>query len=165
MTCRDIQERIEAVVAGDEVATEDFRAHVEGCLRCASTFATARRIEEALAARPSPQAPGRFTGSVAARIRGESWRSEQQVDRLFNVAVGVGLVAIFGGALALVNLTSVTIAVADMVAIVNRLTAQSAARAAEQSAPVFSTYLMAGGFLLTALLVWWWAEKRMSVSE
>jgi anti-sigma factor RsiW len=165
MTCRDIQERIEAVVAGDEAATEDFRTHVEGCVRCASTFATARRIEEALAARPALQAPARFTASVAARIRGESWRSEQQVDRLFNVAVGVGLVAIFGGALALVNLTSVTVAVADLVAIVTRLTTQSASRAAEPSAPVFSTYLMAGGFLLTALLVWWWAEKRMSLSE
>jgi hypothetical protein len=165
MTCRDVQERIEAVAAGDEAATEDFRAHVEGCLRCASAFASARRIEEALTARPAPQAPARFTASVAARIRGEYWRSEQQVDRLFNVAVGIGLVAIFGGALALVNLTSVTIAVADIVAVLNRLTAQSAGRAAEQSAPVFSTYLMAGGFLLTALLVWWWAEKRMSLGD
>ncbi|HVD92206.1 MAG TPA: hypothetical protein VNC21_07990 [Vicinamibacterales bacterium] len=165
MTCQDVQERIEAVAAGDEAATDAFRAHVEGCLRCAASFARARRIEEALAGRPAPQAPSRFGASVAARIRGEYWRSEQQVDRLFNVAVGIGLLAIFGGALALVNLTTVTGAVADIVAILNRLTTQSGSRAAEQVALGFSTYVMAGGFLLTALLVWWWAEKRLSLDE
>ena len=88
MTCREVQESIEAIAAGDEPATGAFRAHVETCARCAAALATARRIEESLAARPAPAAPARFAATVVARIRREHWRAEQQVDRMFNIAVG-----------------------------------------------------------------------------
>jgi anti-sigma factor RsiW len=165
MTCREVQESIEAVAAGDEPASDAFRTHVEGCLRCAAAFARARRIEETLARRPAPPAPARFSAAVAARIRREYWRSEQQVDRFFNVAIAIGLVAILGGALAIVNLTTVTSAMAGIVAVLHTLATESGSRAVEQSAPVLSTYLLAGGFLLTALLVWWWAEKRRSLDD
>ena len=165
MTCRDIQDRIEAVAAGDEAATDAFRAHLEGCPRCTAALARARRIEAALAGRPAPPAPTRFSASVAARIRGEYWRSEQQVDRLFNIAVGIGIVAILAGVLALVNLTTVTGAVAAMMSMLSTMATQSGSRAAEPAAPAFTTYVLAGGFLLTALLIWWWAEKRLSLDE
>jgi anti-sigma factor RsiW len=162
MTCREIDDRIEAVAAGDEAASDAFRAHVEGCLRCAAALARATRIEAALARRAAPPAPPRFSAAVAARIRREYWRSEQQVDRLFNVAVAIGVIAIVGAALALVNLTTVTAAVAGLASMINSVATESAGRVNEQT-PMFSTYLLAGGFLLTALLVWWWAEKRWSV--
>lgn len=162
MTCREIDDRIEAVAAGDEPASEAFRAHVEGCLRCAAALARATRIEAVLAGRPAPAAPPRFTAAVAARIRRDYWRSEQQVDRLFNVAVAIGVIAIVGAALALVNLTTVTAAVAGLASMINSVATESAGRVNEPT-PMFSTYLLAGGFLLTALLVWWWAEKRWSV--
>jgi anti-sigma factor RsiW len=165
MTCRDVQERIEAIAAGDEPATDALRRHVEGCLRCAAALARARRIEETLTHRPAPAPPPRFSASVAARLRRERWREEQQVDRVFNMAVVVGLVAIAGGVLALVNLTTVTGAMAAIVAVLKNLATESGSRAADQAAPVLSTYLFAGGFVLTALLVWWWAEKRLSLSE
>jgi hypothetical protein len=165
MTCSDVQERIEAVAAGDEPATDALRTHVEGCLRCAAALARARRIEAVLADRPAPAAPARFSASVAARIRREYWQSEQQVDRFFNLAVAIGLLAILGGALALMNLATVTGAVAEFVSVVNSLATESGSRAAEQPAPVLTTYLLAGGFLLTALLVWWWAEKRLSLDS
>jgi anti-sigma factor RsiW len=165
MTCRDVQERIEAVVAGDAAATDEFRTHVEGCLRCAASLAHARRIEETLSARPAPEPPARFAASIAARIRNERWRSEQQVDRFFNVAVVVGMIAITGGVLALVNFTTVTGTLPAVMAFVNNMARESGNRAAEPAAPVFSTYLLGAGFLVTALLVWWWAEKRMSLGE
>ena len=159
MTCRDVQERIDAIAGGDEPATDAFRAHVEGCLRCASALARARRIEATLAARPAPSAPARFTAAVAARIRREHWRSEQQVDRVFNVAVAVGLAAIAGGALALMNLTNVSGTIAAGLAALTTFASQPGGRGATQAVPALSTYLLAGGMLLTALFVWSWAER------
>lgn len=158
MTCKETQERIEAVAAGDEAASDAFRAHVEGCVTCAAALARARRIEETLAARPSPAAPPRFAALVASRIRRERWRSEQQVDWMFNVAVAAGLIAIVGGTLALVNLSVVTQALS---AGVSALTAFVTRPEVEpvRVAPGFSTYLLGGGFLVTALLVWSWAER------
>src|SRR5687768_11748976 len=107
MTCQDVEDRIEAVAAGDQPADGAFLAHVETCVRCAAALASARRIEAVLAARPLPEAPPRFAAGVASRIRRDYWRSEQQVDRMFNAAVAAGLIAIAGGTLALVNVSAV----------------------------------------------------------
>ena len=156
MTCREMQERIEAVAAGDEAADDRFRAHVEGCVGCAASLARARRIEEALAARP---APPRFAALVASRIRREHWRAEQQVDWLFNVAVAAALIAIAGGTLALVNLSLVTETVgAGLSAMLNYVTRPGAA-APVQVAAGLPTYLLGAAFLATTLLVWNWAER------
>lgn len=76
MTCQDVLNRIEALAAGDEAATPEVRAHLEGCLSCAAALATARHIEDALASRPAPPAPARFTTAVVARVHQERWRSE-----------------------------------------------------------------------------------------
>lgn len=157
MTCREVQESIEAVVAGDEPVTGAFRAHIEGCPGCAAALATARRIEEALAARPAPAAPARFTAAVTARIRGEHWRAEQQVDRMFNVAVAAGIVAIAAGALALFNIETLTAAIAAAAGVLTDATMQGSGTAA-QGAPAMWTYLLAGGLVGTSLLVWRWAE-------
>jgi hypothetical protein len=96
---------------------------------------------------------------VASRIRRENWRSEQQVDWMFNVAVAAGLVAIAGGALALVNLSNVTEAIGTGVAAIIALATQPDTRVASRIAPGLSTYLLGGGFLATTLLVWSWAER------
>jgi hypothetical protein len=56
--------------------------------------------------------------------------------------------AIAGGALALVNLTAVTAAIGA-----------AGGPAAAPVRPALSTYLLGGGFLVTALLVWAWAER------
>jgi hypothetical protein len=158
MTCKDTQARIEAVAAGDEAAGDAFRAHVEGCVTCASALARARRIEETLAARPSPAAPPRFAALVASRIRREHWRSEQQVDWMFNVTIAAGLAAIVGGTVALVNLSVVTEALsAGVSALIAFATRPSAAPVRVASG--FSTYMLGAAFLVTALLVWSWAER------
>ena len=159
MTCTDVEEWIEAVAAGDEPAGDAFCAHVEGCVACASALARARRIEMALAVRPAPAAPARFAAAVASRIRREHWRSEQQVDRLFNVAVAAGLIAIVGGAVALVNLSAVTAAIGAAVSAIATFVAEPGGPAAVPVGPALSTYLLGGGFVVTALLVWSWAER------
>src|SRR5436190_20101063 len=97
LTCRETDELMEAVAAGDQPADAAFVAHVQTCVRCAAELASARRIEDVLAARPTAAAPPRFAAAVASRIRREYWRSEQQVDRVFNLAVAAGFIAIAGG--------------------------------------------------------------------
>lgn len=159
MTCHDVLDRIEALVAGDEAATPEFRAHLEGCLACAAALAAAQRIEAALAARPAPGAPPRFTIAVASRIRQERWRSEEQVDRLFNVALAVGIVLVVGGVAALFNLQTLASGVVGGLALFNRATGEMIVRAA----PVVRTYVIAVAFLATMLVVWWWAERRLSL--
>lgn len=158
MTCKDVEQRIEGVAAGDEPAGDAFLTHVEECVRCASALAMARRVERLLAARPEPAAPPRFAAALASRIRRERWRSEQHVDRMFNVAVAAGVMAIAGGVLALVNLSAVTDAIGAAVVAINTVATQPAGSVATQPAPL-TTYLLGIGFLVTALLVWSWAER------
>lgn len=157
MRCRDVQDLIESVAAGDEAADAAFRAHVETCVTCAAALASARAIEAALASRPAPAAPARFEAAVSARIRHERWRAEQQVDRAFNLAVAIGVVAIAGGALALFNLASVTAAIASAAASLAAAAAQPVAATAEPGPPLWS-YVLGCALLGTSLLVWRWAE-------
>jgi len=157
MTCKEAEDRIEAVAAGDQPADEAFVAHVESCVRCAAALARARRIEEVLAARPIPVAPARFAATVASRIRHEYWRSEQQVDWMFNVAVAAGLIAIAGGTLALVNLSAVVDGFGAGFSVLRALAMEQRVSGPGQ-APA-STYLLGVGFLVTAVLVWSWAER------
>ena len=159
MTCREVQESIEAIAAGDEPVSAAFRSHIEGCPGCAAALATAKRIEESLAARPAPATPARFAAAVAARIRSEHWRAEQQVDRMFNVAVAVAVVAIGGGAIALFNIESVMTALAAAAQVVTDAATQQGSRTTMDRAPAMWTYLLAAGLLGTSLLVWRWAEK------
>ena len=158
LTCRETEERIEAVAAGDQPADAAFLAHVQTCVRCAAALASARRIEEVLAARPMPVAPPRFAAAVASRIRRDYWRSEQQVDRMFNLAVAAGFLAIAGGTLALVNLSAVIDGVGAGLSALRVLALEQRGNGLAQ-APAFSSYLLGGGFLVTALLVWSWAER------
>ncbi|HEX5476021.1 MAG TPA: hypothetical protein VFX12_15285 [Vicinamibacterales bacterium] len=159
LACDDVLAGVEAVAAGEAPPSAAWRAHLEACPRCSAALASARRIEEALAVRPAPSAPARFTAATLGRIRREQWRSEQQVDRLFNAAILFGLVLIVGGVLALVNLTGVmTVGVAAF-ARANEL----ASRLQTRAAPAVRTYVFGAGLLLTALAVWWWAERKLTL--
>src|SRR5918996_889703 len=97
MICKDVLELAEPIAAGDLQPAENVRAHLESCPRCAGALASARRLEAALSALEPPPAPETFTPSVLQRIRRERWRSEQHVDRLFNVAIAAALVLVVGG--------------------------------------------------------------------
>jgi anti-sigma factor RsiW len=159
MTCRDVIESLEAIAAGDLEPTAELRAHIETCLRCASALASARRLEAALAARESPPAPERFVPLVLQRVRRERWRAEQRVDRLFNLAMVAALVIVAGGIFALMNVSGVVAAASETVSII----ASVRGEVARQAAPSVNTYIAAGGLLASALGMWWWAERRLSL--
>ena len=158
MTCDHALELVEPVAAGDAELSAAARAHFESCPRCASALASARRIEAALAG-PAPQAPAQFTQAVVYRIRRERWRSEQQVDRMFNVAVAAAVVLVVGGGAALMNVAVVMAAVASGWAMISGLSGT----VLRDAAPTVNTYVAAVGLLVSALATWWWADRTMTM--
>lgn len=158
MTCREALDLVEAIAAGDVALDAASREHLESCPRCASALATARRIETALAGQDTPVAPAEFTPVLMARIRRDRWRSEQAVDRLFNVAIAAAVVLMIGGVLALMNLDAVMSVSARVWTLLS--TTSSGART---SGPPLSTYVGAIGLFISALAMWAWAERRLSL--
>jgi hypothetical protein len=159
MTCKDAIDLVEAIAAGDLELVGEPLEHVESCPRCAAALASARRIEAVLAAQDTPPAPPRFTPLVMARIRRERWRSEQAVDRLFNVAIVAAVLLVSGGVLALLNLNQV-------LAVAARLWtafAEASVASSKAAVPTIGTYVAAIGLFTSALGMWWWAERRLSL--
>ena len=159
MNCKEALELVEPIAAGDVVADAAARAHFESCPMCAAALASARRLEMMLAGREVAVAPARFTGAVLQRLRRERWRSEQHVDRLFNAAIGVALLLIGGGILALMNLSGVMAAAAGAWT----ATATLGQQFARSAAPTLNTYVAAVLLLMSALGMWWWAERNLSL--
>jgi anti-sigma factor RsiW len=159
MTCADALDLVEAIAAGDVALAGTMQDHFETCPRCAAALASARRIEIALAARETAQAPARFTSQVMARIRRERWRSEQAVDRLFNLAVVAGVILMAGGVAGMMNLSGVMSAAA----VVWQVFATSTSGAIQKAAPSVGTYVAGLGLFASALGMWWWAERRLSL--
>jgi anti-sigma factor RsiW len=157
VTCRDALELVEAVAAGDLEVGGELRAHFETCLRCAAALAAARRVEAALAGELPPSAPPRFTAAVLGRIRRERWRSEQHLDRIFNVAIAVAVLLIAGGVFALLNLAGLVKAGQGAIEIASGAARQLAGHAA----PVIETYVAGAALLASAVAMWWWAERQV----
>jgi anti-sigma factor RsiW len=159
VTCTDALHLVEAIAAGDLEVDEIVRAHFETCPRCASALASARRLEAALQARPSPQAPARFTQTVLGRIRQERWRSEERIDRVFNVAIVVAVLLVVGSVAALTNVDAVLGGARSLWG----LMAAIGGYALQTAAPMLLTYVAAAGLLMSALAMWWWADRRLSL--
>jgi len=159
VTCRDALHLVEAIAAADFEVGADVREHFESCPPCAAALASARRIEAALVSWPQASAPADLASAVLARVREERWTSEQRIDRIFNLAIAFALVVVVGSVAALANLGGV-IAAAEWVWGVG---AATSAQLARQAAPVVATYVGAAGVLMSAMIMWWWAEQRLSL--
>jgi hypothetical protein len=154
MTCHEMDDRIEALAAGDEPQTDETRAHLEGCVRCQAALARAHQIERLLAGRPAQAAPPQFAQAVAAHVRRERWQSEQSLDRWFNMIVVACVLLLAGGLWLLANVTGMAAVGADA----GRLISQGAGLAAQRLARDLPTYVAATGILLSTIAIWWWAE-------
>jgi anti-sigma factor RsiW len=159
VTCRDVIHLVEAIAGGDVEVDAGVRGHLETCPACASTLASARRIEAALAARPAPRAPDNFTAAVIGRIRSERWQSEQRVDRIFNLAIAASALLVIGSLLALTNVSGVVGAAGWIWGAFAQLSGQWA----QDAMPRAVSYVAAGGVLMSALLMWWWADRGLSL--
>jgi anti-sigma factor RsiW len=159
MTCKEALELVEPIAAGDVEADAAARAHFESCPSCAATLATARRLEAVLSSREAPLPPPRFTAIVIQRIHRDRWRAEQNVDRLFNLAMVAALVLVVGGLFALTNVSGVLSAAAGTWALMSTVGTQ----VAHDAVPSLNTYVAAAGLLASALGMWWWAERTLSI--
>jgi anti-sigma factor RsiW len=159
VTCSETRHLVEAIAAEDLEVADAVREHFETCPSCAAALASARSLEAALRARPAPAAPPEFAAAVSARIRRERWQSEQHVDRIFNVAIAVAILLVVGGIVALTNVG----AVLGLAGSIAGLIARTAGQTAQQAAPTLFTYIAAAGLLMSTLVMWWWAERRLSL--
>jgi anti-sigma factor RsiW len=155
VTCRDTLHLVEAIAAGDLEVTDDVRAHLETCPGCAAELAAARRVEALLQARWAGEPPAKFASAVLARIREDRWRSEQRVDRIFNVAIAASLLVLLGSLAAVTNIGGV---LAGSTWIWSAL-ANASGRMLNAAAPALLTYVGAAGLFMSALAMWWWAER------
>ncbi|MGH9308505.1 MAG: hypothetical protein ACRD1U_03980 [Vicinamibacterales bacterium] len=157
MECTHARELVEAIAAGDVSLDQHLRAHFESCPACASALASAQKLEAMLAADAAPAVPPAFASAVMQRIRGERWRAEQHVDRLFNVAIALGILIIVGAVAAMLNVAAVFSLAVSAWALIKDGTGE----AMKQAVPTIATYVAAVGLLVSALGMWWWAERRL----
>ena len=155
MFCDEALDSVEAVAAGELTADGRLADHYATCPNCASALDTARSLERMLKVRAVPPAPAQFTARTLARVRRARWRSEQFVDLGFNVAIGGVLVAILFGAWLLLKRSGMSAVGNDAV----DMLARGLVTFAQRIGPSLPIYGGATAILLTALGIWWWAER------
>ena len=157
MSCSDVLDLIEPIAAGDLRADGAVRAHLESCVTCAAALASAQRVEAALKAMEIPPAPETFRATMMQRIRRDRWQSEQNVDRLFNVAIIAAVLLMVGGIAAMLNIQGLLAIAGSALALLR----ENMRAGVQQAVPALATYVAAAGLLASALGMWWWAERRL----
>jgi anti-sigma factor RsiW len=154
MFCDEALDAIEAIAAGDLAPQGRVAQHLDSCRNCAAALESARRLDKMLHARPVPKPPQQFTSRTMARVRRARWRREQFVDAGFNLALGLIAVGVVGSVLLLMyrGLTAIS---PDAMPLVQSGVVSLARRAA----PSLPVYGAAIALVLSALAIWWWAER------
>jgi anti-sigma factor RsiW len=155
MFCDEALEAVEAVATGDLIPDGRIAGHLATCPDCAAALESARKLERLLQARPVPRPPTHFTPRTLARVRRARWRSEQFLDVGFNLAIVAIVVAIFGGVWMLLNRSGLTAVSGDAM----NLFGAGVMALAQRVAPSLPLYAGATALVLTALALWWWAER------
>jgi len=155
MFCDEVLDAVDAFASGDPEPDSRVSAHLASCPQCAGALSRAREIEQMLERRPVPEAPPQFTARTVARLRRARWRHEQYLDAGFNIAIGVVLLSIVAGVWMLFNLSGLALVSNDVVGLFGTALLTAASRV-EPSLPL---YAGATALLLSALGIWWWAER------
>ncbi len=158
MSCIEVDTLIEELAAGEEPPGE-VQAHLAECARCATTLANARAIEQALSRLVAPAMPAHFTNGVIARVRRERWRSEQVLDRMFNIAVAFGVLLIVVGLGGLAWAAGLVSIGGDLMSVLSETSPLFFNRIIAQS----QTIVLSALLLTAALGFWWWAESENTV--
>ena len=155
MFCDEALEAVEAIAAGDLTPDGRVAEHLESCPNCAAALVDAQRLERSLRARPAPSAPPQFTSRTLARVRRARWRSDQFLDVGFNVAIIALVVALVGGVWMLVHRSGLDAVSSDAV----NLMGSGLAAFIRRVAPSLPLYAGAAALVVSALGLWWWAER------
>jgi predicted anti-sigma-YlaC factor YlaD len=159
MFCDEALDAIEPIAAGELTPDGRIADHLATCPNCAAALEDARRLERMLQARPAPRPAPNFTPRTLNRVRRARWRAEQFLDVGFNVAIIAIVVAVVGGIWMLLNRSGLAAVSSDavnlfgigMIAFVRRV------------APSVPLYMGAMAVLATALGLWWWAERDVTM--
>ena len=155
MFCDEALDAVEAVASGELTAEGRIANHLATCPDCGAALERAVKVERLLQARPVPQPPAHFTPRTLTRVRRARWRSEQLLDVGFNVAIAAIVLAVGGGIWMLLNRSGLTAVSRDAVS----LFGAGFVALAQRVGPSVPLYAGATAVVLTALAVWWWAER------
>src|SRR5437763_5837509 len=155
MFCDEVLDVIEPIAAGELTPDGRVAAHLATCPNCAAALSSARRVEQLLRARVVPKPAPQFSTRTMALVRRRRWRREQFVDAGFNVALtimGIGVAGAIWLALHRSGLIAVSNGTFDALGAGFGLLRQRVAT----SVPVYAGATL---LLVTALGIWWWAER------
>jgi len=155
MFCDEALDSVEAIAAGDLAPDGRVASHLATCPNCALALEGARRLEASLRRRAAPTAPAEFTSRTLARIRRARWRSDQFLDVGFNVAILLVVVSVVAGVWMLLNRTGIVSVSGDAVNVFG----SGFVALARRVAPALPLYAGAAALLVSALAIWWWAER------
>jgi anti-sigma factor RsiW len=155
MFCDEALDSVEAIAAGDLTPDGRVASHLATCPNCALALSRARQLELTLRRRAVPVAPAQFTSRTLARIRRARWRSDQFLDLGFNLAIGVIVFAIVAGVWMLLHRTGLSTVSGDAVNVFG----SGFVSLAKRVAPALPLYVGAAALLVSALGIWWWAER------
>ena len=155
MFCDEALDAVEAIAAGEVMSDGRVGSHLATCPRCASALESARRLEASLRRREAPAAPAQFTARTLARVRRARWRSDQFLDVGFNLAIGAVVVTVVAGVWMLLNRAGLAGVSRDAV----DLFGSGFVMVVRRVAPSVPLYAGAALLLVSALGVWWWAER------
>ncbi len=155
MFCDEALDTVEAIAAGELMADGRVAAHLASCPNCAQALESARQLERSLRQRPIPNPPVQFTSRTLARVRRARWRSDQFLDLGFNVAIGVVILAVGGGVWMLLHRSGLAAVSSDAV----NLFGSGFVTFVHRVAPSVLLYVEAAALLVSALGIWWWAER------
>lgn len=155
MFCDEALDAVEAIAAGEVTPDGRIAEHLDTCPNCAAALVDARRLERMLQARPVPRASSQFTTRTMARVRRARWRNDQFLDLGFNLAISVVIFAMVGAVWMLMNRSGLTAVSNDVV----DLFSTAFLTLARRVAPSLPLYAGATALLVSALGIWWWAER------
>ncbi len=156
MTCRELDDRIEALASGEQFEDADFTAHLSNCPHCQAQLALARRIEGTLERPALSEVPQGFAARVERRLRRDWWKAEQVIDVTFNLAIAGGLGAVAIGVWVLLSVSGLTVVTTDA----SSVFMSGLKDAVDSLAPRLSTYTLAFLLIMTAMVVWWWVDNE-----
>lgn len=156
MFCDEALDAVEAIASGELKPDGRIADHFATCPNCAAALNAARTLERLLRQWPAPKAPPQFTTRTMGRVRRARWRSEQVVDFAFNAGVGVTVFALFVGVWLLFRRAGLTVVGGDAVGFLGI----GLAAVAQRVGPWLPLYAAATALLVTALGIWWWAERE-----
>ena len=159
MFCDEALDAVEAIAAGELTPDGRIAEHLGTCPNCAAALVDARQLERMLQARPVPRTSSQFTSRTMARVRRARWRNDQFLDLGFNLAIGIVVLAMVGGVWMLMNRSGLTAVSNDAVDLFSAAFLATAHRVA----PSLPLYAGATALLVSALGIWWWAERDASL--